>query len=360
MNAVRRSLGEFDEMARAKGLNSTFSDFSGRGAELYSLGKLQDATQAVLESKSSEILSIAKGVSTPYAWKPIADMISDTTLASMNKLYSSMQPAIEAAKTHINTTIGGLGSPQPNRLIAGQANEISAAENMARQGARQGLATTAINKMFPPKVPNTRGMQFDANLQRVTSPVTEVLDTMLLRDKPVPIISRNWESVKLDRGQMLEVGVRAAKLGLLPMGAFEAMSEPLKHKVFEMVVSAFADENVSMALGGTVETAPEGLNLVDNKYQNPMEKDAIVSRYLDAPPEERFKYIGSSFQNKYPETTPAVQPQPMQSGMDISQFNSILGRQEPTDLGVVGLKSDATSMIDRLNEITAIHDMDIQ
>lgn len=349
MNAVRKSLGEFDEMAKANGLNSTHNDFAGRASELYALGKIQTAAQAALEAKAGEILSLAPSAKGYYLWQERLAPVTADTLATMNRTYGAFQTAKEAAQTYGNTTGRGLVTPEPGRLLTTQ-KDASAADlinNPKKTLIQKGLDAVGLGG----RDPNLPLQASQRNTIRPNAAISQMLDGLLLRQKAVPILSRDWEKVRIDPTQIAEVGNRAVMMGLVAQGQFENLSDPLKHQVFQMVATTLPDG---------MEAAPQGLNLLDGQYMNPMEKDAIVMQNLDKSPEERYKFIGSSFENKYPVDEPVIsvkKPVPAQAPMDIESVNQAL------DFGLAqGPAARATpeteDMIAKFEKMTAIHGQD--
>lgn len=342
MNAFRKSVGEFDEAARAGGLNSTHQDFAGRAAELHSLGQVQRAVQSALEGKAKEILSLAPGVRGYHAWQDMLPLIKEDTLPRMNASYGALQTQREAALTHLNTTEQGMTAASPSAQVQSVPQQQPFGVQVAT-GDKKGLIKTGIEKVFGSKEQNLPLEVRQKNLERLTSPNSQILDGLLLREKAVPIISRNWEKIVLNPDQMTELGNRAVMLGLVPQGMFDTLSDPMKRELHKAVVAAMP----TMA-----ESVAGGLNLIDGQYQNPMEKDAIVKQHLDSDALTRAMVIGASHVNKYlpppkPQALPPMPPRALPSVMEkVSRWS-----KEPLSQ-LAPMATGSTDMLSQMEELT--------
>lgn len=349
MNAFRKSLGEFDEVARANGLNSTHNDFAGRAAELYSLSKVQGALQQSLENKASEILSKVSGVKDPKPWMQSLAQVTDSTLPTMNKTYGAFQTAKEAAMTYGNTTMRGVVAPESKRFISqGQQQStadltMEAAQHPVRTAARQALNRMGLGP--DPFNPALAGAQ--RNSSRPSAAISQMLDGLLLREKPVPIISRDWDKISQNPDMMNEVANRAYMLGIVPMGSFNQLPDPTKKLVHKTVVQAYPQG---------AEVLPGNMNAVNQEYLNPMDKDAVFRDNLDKSPSVRAHVFGRGFQNKIPDSISAP-PSPKLPGPDLAQLNHALTfNSAATDFSYNG---ETKSLVDELMQKTQIHDQDV-
>lgn len=350
MNAYRRALGEFDEASRAAGLNSTFSDFAGRGAELESLSKVQGALQKALESKAAEILQKKGIVAEPKEWQAILAQVTPETLPGMNRNYGAFQTGKEAATTYGNTTMRGAVAPEGGRLIgatqqrAGSDIAIDAAAHPIRETARAGMNALG----FGPRTPTPMSDLAARNLSRPKAAISQVLDGLLLREKSIPILSRSWEQIQASPIAMKEVATRAYMYGILPEGVFETLSDPLKKEVAKQVIQ--------LNPAGAEKTAGN-YQVFDGEYQNPMEKDAVIREKSKASPEERMKWITSAWQNKIPEMPLGSQQPVTQEAKlpDIDSLNSLFSGMTRLPQ-MAPQKTDAQSMVDELMRVTALQD----
>lgn len=349
MNAFRRAVGEFDELGRAAGLNSTFSDYTGRAAELYSMSKVQAATQAALDTKAAEILGLAPTVRGFHSWQDLLANVKGNSLGLMNDRYEAFQTAKEAALTYNNTTRRGMVTPEPGRLIttAKEGQQIQATDIM---NPKLGAVRRFANKIWGADPPNPMLDAATKNLQRPEAAVTQVIDGLLLREKAAPILSRSWKDIKADPNSLTELGNRAVMFGLLPAGFFEQMSEPQQKQVHAMVIQAYPQ-------GAT--STPGGLNIINGEYADPTERDSVVREASSLPAHERARIIGPSFENKHVPfvgTEPQATPTPM-AMPDLSSLNNSLALPDiEMDLGVdYSYSGESSSMIDQMEEATRVH-----
>lgn len=340
MNAFRRSLGEFDESARAAGLNSTHLDFAGRAAELKSLGDIQTALQSALEVKASEILGKSALVSEPKLWQPFLSQVSDQTLGNMNRSYGAFQTAQEAARTYGNTTLRGMVSPEPGRLITSAQQT-----NNALPLTKTSMIQAGWDKLKGKPPPNPALNEAQRVMGRPNAAISQVVDGLLLREKPVPIISRDWEKIRLSPDSLKELKIRAAMMGIVAPQMFDTLSDVMKKEVHKMVVQA----NPQGA-----ESVPGNYNIMNGQFLDPLEKDAVMQDALDKPVEERANIIGNAFQNKY--VGPMAMPQaptpqyPIDLDMVLNSFNNTY---EPMDNS-----QDMNDMVSQLERATRVHAQD--
>lgn len=349
MNAYRRSLGEFDEIARASGLNSTPSQFASLSEELAGLGQIQKALQTALETKASEILTKKALVADPKPWQGILSQVTDQTLPTMNNTYGAFQTGKEAAITYGNTTMRSAVAPEGGRLntaVQGKSSSdiaLDAAQHPIRETARAGLNALGFGGRPPTPMANAAGR----NLARPNAAISQVLDGLLLRDKPIPILSRSWEQIKTSPLSLKELGNRAVMYGLLPFGVFETLSEPMKKEVAKQVV-------MMNPMGA--EQVAGNYQVFDGQYLNPMEKDLRVQNEINNPDvTARANIIGNAFQNKY---VPPPNPEPVEMKPTISTdidmvMNSLNGAFEATSN-----YGDASSMTNEMKLNQLIHAQD--
>lgn len=172
--------------------------------------------------------------------------------------------------------------------------------------------------------------------------LTQVADNpYMVQGLSLALLPRNWIDVKTNDTAKREISLRA---GIDPQ-QFNSLPEPVQQEIHKQVIAN--DPN-------SAEPSVNNLNLVNNEYLNPMERDAVVRNSLDASPSERYKIIGSSFQNKHPGDIyqlPEARPN-SRTNIDLSKINGMFGdleTQYPT------ISSDSLSMVDRLNQAINKH-----
>jgi hypothetical protein len=190
------------------------------------------------------------------------------------------------------------------------------------------------------------GLEREGNAIRQLQQLVEFRNDPSLRPAP-----RGWAQIKSSAQDLMNVGNIAIQLGLI--SSVEELSQ-MPDAMAKQVVGIVASQ-APQAFAPT----PDKVNVIDGEYQNPMEKDGIAKQALGLGAVERARILGASFENKYEPlglSTPPVQ-QKSAAMPDIGQLNSMLS--EPTPQMPVR-PTDAMSMVDRLNAITAIHDLDVQ
>lgn len=350
MNAFRRSLGEFDELSRAKGLNSTHNDFMGRAAELYSLSKVQKALQTALEGKASEILRESKSLGGYYPWSDFLAQMNDGTLASMNETFSAFQTAQEAARTFGNTTNRGMVTPEKGRLITEVKDTARDAAEFATNPRRGLLTRGAEFFLGKAEQPNMALQQAEQNLRRPKSAVSQVLDGLLLREKPVPILSRNWSNIKNNPSAMQELSNRAAVAGILPMGALQTLPEPQQQEVHKMVAEVFPD---------AMEQVPGGLNIINGEYRNPLEQEFMMQQAKELGAAERARIIGAAGINKY-QPLVAQPPKPLAPPpalpATLERLNNSLQETFVPPPTEASYDDSTLGMLEKLTKAKSVHD----
>jgi len=210
-----------------------------------------------------------------------------------------------------------------------------------------GIANRLLSS-FAPDIAN-RKMQTVA-LQREGNAIADLQYLIELKNnnfqKP---ISRNWALIKSNAQDLKMVATIAANMGLIKAPEQLAqMPEPLA----ERVVGQVAQQNQQL-----FEQNPHGVNVINGKLQSGYDADVIKAQSLDLSPEERYKYIGSSFENKYPDGTISTPiPQSSYEVPALSELNSML----TTVPSPTYYESEATDMVTQLEKMTAIHERDYQ
>lgn len=349
MNAYRRSLGEFDELVRSAGLNATFSDITGRGAELYSLSKVQQAVQSSLESKATEILGLSSGVNGYHSWMETLSQVTPQTLPSINKTYGALETGISEFKTQANTTNRGFVTPEPNRLISTQKQSQ---ENLVNQAAdiaispRAGMVNFIADKLGArPQPMNVPLQSAQRNLQRPAAPVAMVLDGLLLREKAVPVLSRDWEKIKRFPAGLRELDARASAMGIIAAGSLLTLPEMVQREVHKQVL---------IADPAGAETAPGNRMLQDGKYLNPMERDVDMRDWQALPPKERALRTGGAFQNRFIPIDNAPTTAPQARSPQVPTQRYIQAFEQPVEAPA----SDGDKLIQQLKEASSRIDTD--
>lgn len=326
MNAFRRSLGEFDEAAVKNGLNSTHNDFAGRAAELYATGKVQEAIQSAFESKASQILDESKGIQSQQPWQQVLSQVTKDTLPTMNKNYGAFQTANEAAVTYSNTTRRGLVAQEPGRLNtnvqqAGTGERVANANKggfLDKAGRAWDYGAEKLGFKRPQDPVNPSLDRLNAINARPDAAISQVLDGLLLREKPVPVLSRDWKNVKADPAALQELNNRGVMLGLIAVGQFEQLSDPMRQQLHKAVASINPQG---------MEQYPGGLNVTNGQFVDPMEKDYFVKENLYKSAADRYRNIAPTFEGNAPATVipQAAKPAAMPQAPGLTDLNSILG-----------------------------------
>lgn len=156
-------------------------------------------------------------------------------------------------------------------------------------------------------------------------------------------LPRTWNDVKGDEAAKQTI---AQSMGIDPV-QYSSMPEPLQQEIHKQAI---------LLNPNAAEPSPDNLTLINNEYVNPAEKDWVMRNKLDASPAERYKFIGSAWQNKHPGQAgwaqPIAKPQQVPS---IGQLNSMLGGIAPTPIPPA---PTAKSMVDQLMEATTKHSQD--
>lgn len=175
------------------------------------------------------------------------------------------------------------------------------------------------------------------------------------RAMPAP---RGWSQIKTNMGHLTNVGTLAMQLGLVnSVEQLANMPDALAKQVVGQTAAA-----APMAF---VQT-PDNVNVIDNKYVNPQDKDLIVQEALNKSPADRAKIIGASFKNEYVPSSPPEAPRTQQAPAPTlplpqmsSNMNSVLPGGNSGQM-VNNPNLEHQSLISKLEKMTAVHANDIQ
>lgn len=172
-------------------------------------------------------------------------------------------------------------------------------------------------------------------------------DLILQQANAEPKLSRNWENIKNDASQMNLLQLQAQMQGLADSGQLATMSEPQLREMHKLIVSSIPQ---------IAQPAPRGLNLVDNEFQNPMEKSAIMREGVNKDPVTRSKIMMSAWQNKYfetPESNTIIKQPQSQPPVELDSLTSLIPDIEPQIVSPSPM--DSMSNIEKLKAKTMLH-----
>ncbi len=203
----------------------------------------------------------------------------------------------------------------------------------------------AITQAISPNLANRR-MQTSA-LQREGNAIRDLqaLVDMKAGTYQTPV-NRNWDQIKNTAQDLSLVGILATQMGLIQAPEQLATMPDIAARQ----VAAEVAKSVPQAFAPT----QDGVSVMDNKYLDPIEKDAIVSQALEADPATRARVVGSSFENKYQPLNKAPAPVATAPRPQVPSIESLNSMIPTTPM------SDAMSNIEQLEAMTAIHARDIQ
>lgn len=295
MNAVRRSIGEFDRRAQVNGLTGNHNDFAGRAAELYGLGEVQKALQSALEAKAIEITKAAPALMTQAPdVVSFLSQIGDKSLATMNEKYGSFQTLVEAGTERM-----GVISRQGQQANSNSLVGTEQTRNNLIADPKGGIAKAiwnpidekfGISRKLNPVRADTEQLRQQKAMRMPDEAITQVLDGLLLREKPVPILSRDFEKVRMSADSMAELNNRAVQMGLLANGVFHTLSEPMQKEVHKQV---------ALMAPQAMETVPGGFNVISQEFMDANEKEAHIKDVQDLSLEHQARIVPASWQNKF-------------------------------------------------------------
>lgn len=193
----------------------------------------------------------------------------------------------------------------------------------------------------------TEGLQREANMIRE---LQDLIGFRMNQTKPVP---RGWAQIKNSFQDLTNVGQLAMSLGII--GSVEELTRMPEDQA-RQVVGFLATQAPQF-----FEQTPDKVDVFDNQFLNPMQKDGLTKQALEKDPKTRFKVIGEgTAQNKYvplatqlPET---VKPTTQTPG--IGQLNSMLGQVAPTPVPTTTPTSDYQILEQKLNNAISQHSGD--
>ena len=230
----------------------------------------------------------------PLVQSGLRSAIGAASLGSLASLAGAPVGAGVATGLALNSTLGrGITNSGVSALGRGLqaapgifADAASSGADMIGSGmmaaGRQGLAEQAINPQ--------------ANIEDLSA----ILDPAQQQFIPNP---RNVVAIKSDPNSAMNVGFLAQDMGLIGSPE-ELMSMP--DEVAQKVVGAVAAANPQ-----AFESNPDRVNVVDDKFQDPMGRDQVIMSSLDLEPRERAMRVGGALKNRY---VPPIAPMtPMQA-----------------------------------------------
>jgi hypothetical protein len=294
-NAVRRSIGQFDRRAQANGLTGNHNDFAGRAAELYGLGEVQAALQSALEAKAIEITKAAPALMTQAPEvSSFLSQVGEKSLATMNEKYGAFQTLAEAGTERLGVIARQKLQANSNSLVGTEQTRNNLLEN-PRGNAFSVVANKiddklGVSRKFSPVRTDNEQLRQRKALRMPDEAITQVLDGLLLRERPVPILSRDFEKVRMSADSMAELNNRAVKMGLLASGVFFTLSEPMQKEVHKQV---------ALMAPQAMETVPGGFNVVSQEFMDANEKEAHIKDVQDLSLEHQARIVPASWQNKF-------------------------------------------------------------
>lgn len=166
--------------------------------------------------------------------------------------------------------------------------------------------------------------------------------------KPAP---RGWALIKASAKHLGNIGMLGMQLGLLPdPTALLQMPDDQAQKVVGIIAGAFPQ---------AFEPTPDRVNVIDNKFQDPMSKDSVVAQSLDLPAEDRAMRIGASFHNRYVPPRPQEQPQQPPPALPhvMEQMKRWASEPMPTPSQPTA-SADLMSQMDNLTRSKSLHAQD--
>ena len=344
MNAFRMSLGEFDESARVSGLNGNFSDFNQRAAELYSLGEVQKSAQAALEAKTGEILSLSPNIKGYYPFQEELSKIRPDTLAKMNQFVHHGLMMKERLDHYSNATMQAFTGEAPKRMSTTLQQGQQDFQGPMTE-AKQGMLNYIGQKTGLAKPPiNMAQARMQRALERQNAVSSQMIDGLLIRDKRIPILSRDWENIKIDPDSMNELAMRATAVGLTAPGQFESLPEPSQKQIHETLVGAFS---------AGFAAVPGNYSIANGMFLNPMEKDSYIRDALKGGAADRALKVGNAMSNKYvappASTPPPTAPQALPA--TIANLNESLGNVEASVASPSPMDSPLDSLVTPISDL---------
>lgn len=223
------------------------------------------------------------------------------------------------------------------------------------QGALLGGNTGFVEKSIDAVVPGaakarveTLGLQREQNALRQLQMLIDYKSGNL--NIPAP---RGWDQIKTSAQHLNNVGMIAMQMGLIKdVSDLTNMPDQQAKQVVGAVASVMPQ---------AFEKTPDNVNVIDNEYMNPMDKDSVVKKALDKSPTERARVIGSSFKNKYSPISEVNEPPPgaspaLPSSLDkINQGLSTAFQPEAQEDYSYGHETD--SMLSQLQKMTNLHNV---
>lgn len=177
--------------------------------------------------------------------------------------------------------------------------------------------------------------------------------------EPAP---RGWAKIKTSAQHLDNIGTLAIQLGLVSsIGQLTQMPDEQAKQIVGMVAQAAPE---------VFEQTPDKVNVMDQKFINPMDKDFMVAQTLDKSASERAKIIGAAFQDRYVPSSAvsapvgAIKPPALPVTMDKINRTLQEAMTGSETLSYPGLdlsyNKAQSSLMEQLNKMTAIHANDLQ
>lgn len=163
-----------------------------------------------------------------------------------------------------------------------------------------------------------------------------------------PVISRSWDVVTKDPGQLIELQRQATFLGIIPPNTLGTLSEPLQKEIHKQVAARNP---------GVMEAIPGNFNVINGKFQSPIEQHYVMQEGLNKPLSEQAKIIGAAHQNKYVPLNSPPAPQartPIPSSISLSRMN----RDLSSVVDDSSFDGGASDMLEQLNSRVLQHEQD--
>lgn len=295
--------------------------------------------------------------------KSLDGLISNFNEADPNLRIEHLLTARTALQDVINSTIAKVGNPQLakelGQLNAEYSNLSDVADILAKK-ASQSVGKSVIDSTLPTTslkglTGNYFGLGSNAgraavynagngvspDIATLTSGATELSS----------LIPRETNAIHSSSDHTNSVINLARQFGLVASpDQYARMPTPLKN----MVVSQLSNMSPQ-----SFAVSPDNVNSINGKYQNPMEKDAIVQQYLDADPETRAMIVGASFQNKHVAPPQQKVPKPPQPALPSVMERVNRWSQEPMPPSSHELASpDLVAQLDNLTQSKLLHAQD--
>jgi len=192
----------------------------------------------------------------------------------------------------------------------------------------------------------TQGLEREANAIRQ---LQQLIDFRMNQTKPIP---RGWAQIKNSFQDLTNIGNIAMSMGII--GSIAELTQ-MPDDQAKQVLGAIAS-----TAPGLFEQTPDKVDVFDNQFLNPMQKDGLTRQALEKDPKTRYKVIGQgTTQNKYvplaTELPEAVKP--AQQAPGIGQLNSMLSGGAPT-LPTAPAVSDSSNVIRQLEDAVSRHSQD--